>query len=167
MYSFLDIVYSIFVIAFYEGFTMLSKISRFAALGVVASLSLTGCSHTSAHHAFHAHEQTPAPNPTSGPQSTTYKVNDDGSAWKQSPYIHKFYETTVATFAHGNNVDVDAYEKTSFGIFREFARANRVSEDAMLDHLKLIPRQVVGIVKDDPKVLKSYDNFWTALVGPE
>jgi hypothetical protein len=36
----------------------------------------------------------------------------------------------------------------------------------MLDHLKLIPRQVVGIVKENPAVLASYDSFWTALVGP-
>jgi hypothetical protein len=67
----------------------------------------------------------------------------------------------------GTKVDVDAYEAKSFGIFREFAKANGVPEAAMLDHLKLIPRQVVGIVKDDPSVLKSYDAFWIAMVGPD
>ena len=37
----------------------------------------------------------------------------------------------------------------------------------MQDHLKLIPRQIVGIVKDAPKVLDSYDNFVMALMGPK
>ena len=36
----------------------------------------------------------------------------------------------------------------------------------MEDHLKDIPRQVVGIVKDDPKVLVSYDKFMLAMMGP-
>ena len=93
------------------------------------------------------------------PQPTTYSIQDDGSAWKRSPHMHTFYDTTVATFSHGTNINVDAYEAKSFAIFREFARANGVSEDAMLDHLKLIPRQVVGIVKENPAVLKSYDDF--------
>jgi hypothetical protein len=74
---------------------------------------------------------------------------------------------TVAMLSPGTKVDVDAYEAKSFGIFREFAKANGVPEAAMLDHLKLIPRQVVGIVKDDPSVLKSYDAFWIAMVGPD
>jgi hypothetical protein len=36
----------------------------------------------------------------------------------------------------------------------------------MLDHLKDIPRQIVGIVKDDPSVLESPDKFWIAMAGP-
>ena len=37
----------------------------------------------------------------------------------------------------------------------------------MVDHLKDIPGQMVGIAKDDPKVLDSYDNFVVALMGPQ
>jgi hypothetical protein len=81
--------------------------------------------------------------------------------------MHAFYDETVATFAHGTAIDVDAYEARSFAIFREFARANGVDERAMLDHLKLIPRQVVDIVKQDPTVLRDYDSFWAALAGPD
>ena len=58
------------------------------------------------------------------------------------------------TFKNGTDIDVDAYEARSFAIFREFARANGMSEAAMIDHLKLIPRQVVGIVKENPAVLQ-------------
>jgi hypothetical protein len=35
-----------------------------------------------------------------------------------------------------------------------------------VDHLKHIPREVVGIVKDDPKVLDNFETFLVALRGP-
>jgi hypothetical protein len=39
--------------------------------------------------------------------------------------------------------------------------------DKMQDHLKLIPRQVAQIAKDDPKTLDSYASFVEAVFGPE
>ena len=81
--------------------------------------------------------------------------------------MRAYYDLTVATFATGTDINVDAYEAKSFAIFREFARANRADEEEMIDHLKLIPRQMVGIVKEDPGVLKDYDSFWAALSGPD
>ena len=132
-------------------------------------LAVVGCSPKALHGALHAKPvpHTGAANHADTPQSTTYSIADDGSEWKRSPHMRAFYDTTVATFAHGTEIDVDAYEAKSFAIFREFARANGVSEAGMLDHLKLIPRQVVGIVKENPGVLKSYDDFWVAMVGPD
>jgi hypothetical protein len=108
-----------------------------------------------------------AQQPKQEPQPTTVEFRDDASDWKRSPHMHAYYDETVKTFANGVDIDVDAYEARSFAIFREFARANGASEDAMVDHLKLIPRQVVGIVKENPAVLQSYDAFWVALVGPD
>jgi hypothetical protein len=89
------------------------------------------------------------------------------SEWKRSSHMRAYYEETVATFANGTNIDIEAYEARSFEIFRQFARANGRSEQGMVDHLKLIPRQVVDIVKADPSVLQSYDAFWAALAGPD
>lgn len=37
----------------------------------------------------------------------------------------------------------------------------------MQDHLKLIPGQMVQIVTGDPGVLKTYDSFIEAMVGPK
>jgi hypothetical protein len=37
----------------------------------------------------------------------------------------------------------------------------------MVDHLKLIPGQVVKIAREDPEVLKNYDNFTAAIFGPQ
>ena len=116
----------------------------------LALMLAAGCSHQ-AHH---------------DPQPTTVDIQG-ANEWKRSPHMRAYYDLTVATFAKGTDIDVDAYEAKSFDLFREFARANKMSEEGMLDHLKLIPRQVVGIVKENPAVLKDYDSFWAALAGPD
>ena len=64
-------------------------------------------------------------------------------------------------------VDVAAYEQKSYAIFRAFGAERGPSPEAMQDHLKLIPRQVVKIVQDDPHVLDSFDSFAEALIGPK
>ncbi|MDB5426353.1 MAG: hypothetical protein JWP28_2526 [Phenylobacterium sp.] len=93
---------------------------------------------------------------------------NDQASWIADPHMHAFYETTVAAFAKGPaKVDVDAFEQKSFAIFREFGASRGMRPEAMQDHLKLIPRQVVQIVKEDPKVLDSYDNFVAATFGPQ
>jgi hypothetical protein len=120
----------------------------------IALFAVAGCSHG----VQHGSDQTAQP--------TTVDIQG-ADEWKRAPQMHAYYEETVATFANGTDIDVDAYEARSFAIFREFARANGASEEAMIDHLKLIPRQVVGIVKQDPSVLKDYDSFWAALAGPD
>jgi hypothetical protein len=137
-----------------------------ASLLVFGTLIAAGCSHKSMHESLGRSPPDAAQAHKEASQPATYSMQDDSSAWRRSPHLRAYYDMTVATFAHGKEIDVDAYEAQSFAIFREFARANHVSEQAMLDHLKLIPRQVVGIVKENPDVLASYDSFWVALVGP-
>jgi hypothetical protein len=118
---------------------------------IIAALLITaGCAHES-------HQP---------PQPTPVDIQGAGE-WKRAPQMRAYYEETARTFAKGMDIDVDAYEARSFDIFREFARANGMNEAGMLDHLKLIPRQVVGIVKENPAVLSDYDAFWAALAGPD
>ena len=137
----------------------------FLSTVAITALLAAGCSHVSRHS--HGSEQTAQPSGrSSDPQPTT--VDIQGAAeWKRSPYMRAYYDATVATFSNGVDIDVDAYEARSFAIFREFARANGMNEQGMIDHLKLIPRQVVDIVKENPAVLKDYDSFWAALAGPD
>jgi hypothetical protein len=133
----------------------IKKLSRVLALATM--FAVAGCSTAS---------RQPRTTEEAMPEPTT--VDIQGAAeWKRSPYMRAYYDATVATFANGTNIDVAAYEARSFEIFREFARANGRSEEGMVDHLKLIPRQVVDIVKADPSVLKDYDAFWVALAGPD
>jgi len=136
-----------------------------STVAVAALLAIAGCSHASRHsHGSEAQAQRSAR--SDDPQPATVDIQGAGE-WKRSPHMHAYYDLTVATFSNGTDIDVDSYEAKSFAIFREFARANAMSEQGMLDHLKLIPRQVVGIVKENRAVLKDYDAFWAALAGPD
>jgi len=95
-------------------------------------------------------------------------LQGDQQAWINDPHMHAFYDATRAAFAKGPaNVDVVAFEQTSFAIFRDFAVTMHMTPAGMVDHLKLIPRQVVQIVKEDPHVLDSYRNFIDATFGPQ
>lgn len=102
------------------------------------------------------------------PQGTTARMQgNEEQAWINDPHMHAWYETTKAAFAAGPaKVDADAYEQKSFAIFRDFAPVMHMTPSAMVDHLKLIPRQVVKIATDDPKVLDSYQTFVDATFGP-
>ena len=107
--------------------------------------------------------------PTQGPQAATgANLQGDDSAWRRDQHIRAFYDLTVQAFAKGPaKLDVESYESKAYAIFRDFGPAMGMSPEAMQDHLKLIPRQVVGIVKDDPKTLDSLDNFVLAIFGPK
>lgn len=95
-------------------------------------------------------------------------LQGDTSAWVNNAYMHQFYDLTVETLGKGaTSVDFDAYRDKSYAIFRAFGVSMGGNPDMMVDHLKDIPRQLVGIVKDDPRVLDSYKNFTRALMGPE
>lgn len=95
-------------------------------------------------------------------------MQGDQQSWIKDPHIHAFYALSVQAFAQGpGKVDEAAFTKKSYALFREFAVSRGASPDAMVEHLKLIPGQVVQIAKEDPEVLKSYDNFVAALFGPQ
>jgi hypothetical protein len=108
-----------------------------------------------------------APQAPSPAASLDLQGSKEQQAWRDNPHIHAFYDLSVATFAKGPaNVDVTSFEQKAFGLFRAMATSAGGDPDAMQDHLKLIPRQVVQIVKEDPTVLDSYDNFMDAMMGP-
>ncbi len=101
------------------------------------------------------------------PSSHANLQGNDEQAWINDPHMHAWFELTRTAFAGGPaKIDVDGYEQKSFTIFRDFAPRMHMTPEGMVDHLKLIPRQVVQIVKDDPHVLDSYDNFVAATFGP-
>lgn len=103
-------------------------------------------------------------------QSETRSLQGAGSeqdAWFKNPHLHAFYDLTVATLGKGTEgVDFETYRDQSYTLFRKAGASMGWKADDMVDHLKDIPRQVVGIVKEDPKVLASYDTFMLAMMGP-
>lgn len=142
------------------------------ALLAVAGGCEPAMDHFKAMHGDDPHAAAQAHAPQGGPQSGDVTVDIQGGydEWRRSPFIQQYYELTKASFANGaDKVDFAAYQEKSYAIFRAFGAASgggKAAEEGMLDHLKDIPRQMVGIVKDDPSVLESSDKFWIALSGP-
>jgi hypothetical protein len=125
------------------------------ALAALASVSLGHCA-----HAQHA---------TEAPQGETITLDAQGGDYPESfqnPHMVEFYALSVEMLRAARRVDAAAYEERSYAIFRAFAKSLGADPDGMIDHLKAIPREMVGIVHDDPKVLDSYENFLVALRGP-
>jgi Spy/CpxP family protein refolding chaperone len=82
------------------------------------------------------------------------------------PRVREFYELSAAMLRGKGPVDVDAYEQKSFAIFRKMGEEMGMGAAAMQDHLKLIPRQVAQIAKEDPHALDSFETFSEAMIGP-
>jgi len=109
-----------------------------------------------------------AAEPTAPESTKTATMQGDQRAWINDPHMHAFYQLAVTAFANGPaRVDKPRFEQDARAIFRDFGRATGAGADAMEDHLKLIPDQVIQIATEDPKVLASYDNFIAALLGPQ
>jgi hypothetical protein len=98
----------------------------------------------------------------------TYSARDEQAAWINDPAFHQFYQATIDAFANGpDRVDRAAYEARSKDIFTAFATSHNMPVEAMLDHLKAIPGEMIGNVTREPEILASYDSFVEALMGPQ
>ena len=126
------------------------KLLAYAALAT-ATVSLPFCHHGQA-----------------AAQTETVTLDAQGHApeWEQNPHMVEFHALSVEMLRAARRVDADAYEQRSYAIFRAFAESLGANPDGMIDHLKAIPREMVGIVAADPKVLDSYEHFLVALRGP-
>ena len=111
-----------------------------------------------------AQHRMPAPAPAPSGES----LQGDQESWINDPHMHAFYAAAVVACAKGAaKADVPAFETRSFAIFRDFGASRGTRPEAMQDHLKLIPRQIIQIAKEDPHVLDTYDTFVAALFGPK
>lgn len=139
------------------------RLNSLVAIAVLAGASAPGAY---AQHDPHGGKAAVEAAPAS--QGETVSLQGDQSAWINNAHMHGFYDLTKATLGKGaKDIDFDAYRDASYAIFRALGTSMGMSPDGMVDHLKDIPRQLVSIVKDDPKVLASYDNFTVALMGPQ
>ncbi len=107
------------------------------------------------------------PHGAPAPGSTASLQGGDTEKFMNNDYIRRFYALSVSTLKGAAHPDIGAYEQQSYAIFREFGTAMGVGPEHMQDHLKLIPRQVAQIAKEDPHVLDTFDTFKEALVGPK
>lgn len=111
-----------------------------------------------------AHAQ-PAPAPAG---KSANLQGEDPRKFIDNPQIRDFYALSVATLRPGAPpLDLKAYEAKAFALFHAFGEARAPGGGpGMVDHLKLIPGQVVQIAKADPHVLDSFETFADAMVGP-
>jgi hypothetical protein len=108
-----------------------------------------------------------AEGPAPAPHAVTRNLQGD-AGWRTDPHIRVLYDASVQAFAGGPaHVDRGAFEARCNQIFADFAKAHGVPPEAMQDHLKLIPGQIIQIATEDPQMLASYDNFVAAIFGPE
>lgn len=136
------------------------KLSTRHRLATGALLAALGLSTPALAHPRHA----------KAPPSTSANLQgaQEQQAWTNAPHMHAFYDLSRAAFAQGPaKVDVAGFEQKAFAIFRDFGPTMGMAPLKMQEHLKLIPRQVVKIVQDDPQVLDSYANFVAATFGPQ
>lgn len=110
--------------------------------------------------AQHGAEHSPAETVTLDAQGGDYPE------WFNNTHMVEFYALSVEMLRASTEVDAPEYERKSYAIFRLFAESLGADPDGMIDHLKAIPREMVGIVAADPTVLDSYANFLVALRGP-
>jgi hypothetical protein len=102
------------------------------------------------------------------PTASTTSLQGDQQSWINDPHMHAFYDLTVQAFAAGPaKVDTARFQTQSYALFAAFGASRGMKPAAMVDHLKLIPGQVVQIAREDPEVLKSYPNFVAAVFGPQ
>jgi hypothetical protein len=92
---------------------------------------------------------------------------DQEAQFLSDPSVHDFYDLSVAKLGKGAPpLDMADYQAKAMVLFGKLAAHMGATPEQIQEHLKLIPAQMVQIVKDDPKVLDSFENFITALVGP-
>jgi hypothetical protein len=107
----------------------------------------------------------PSSAPPSG--STASLQHDPAGDAFFGPLLKAYYELSVTELkGRTDKADPADFEKKSYALFRSYAASKGANPDALQNHLKAIPRQVVQIVKEDPKVLDSQQNFDNALLGP-
>lgn len=149
--SMLEIFYTTSIILAIRGCVM-RRVNVFASLAVAALV-------VAAPAAWAQHD---AP-----PSGRTVDIQG-ADAWRRDPHMRQFFDVVVAAFAKGpDKVDAPALEKASIVIFRDFATSRGQDPDVMQDHLKLIPAQMIKIAREDPQVLKNFDDFLDALFGPK
>jgi hypothetical protein len=130
-------------------------------------LAIAGCDQAKNLHGGNPHA---AVSPHAEQAGTTTVDLQGGSMTCDHPMVRGFYDISLEAFSNGpEKVDLPAYKEKTFAFMRTSIQqegGTAKDAEAWIDHIKDIPRQMIGIVKDDPKVLESCANFSIALSGP-
>jgi len=104
--------------------------------------------------------------PITGETTAMVSIRQNDGPLCGTAFYDDVYALTVSVFADGASaVQLEDYQQQVFGLIRR-ADEFKGEAEAFVEHVKDIPRQLVEIIKEDPTVLDSCDNFSVALVGP-
>lgn len=85
----------------------------------------------------------------------------------QDAFYIGFYELTSALYDRdGEGVTVSELETKMFEYLRSYPTLSDAEAEAWVEHIALIPGQLVDIIAEDSAVIESCANFSVALVGP-
>ena len=99
--------------------------------------------------------------------SATHSMQGDSRAWTQNPHLHAVWERLRLVCAGGcAKADAAAFERDAIAEMRAMAPAVGMTPDAMAEHVKAIPSQMLAIGQEDPAILTDYDKFIVAMIGP-
>lgn len=101
------------------------------------------------------------------PKGPARGLQGDVQSFMYNDHMRAFYALAKETMRGGaDEAEIAGFEKKAYAIFGEFAASRGMKPEAMIDHLKAIPRQVISIAKEDPHALDTFDSFVAAMVGP-
>lgn len=96
----------------------------------------------------------------------TIKLNNHKQMVCGKAFFDSSYALAKEVFAVGaNNVVLSEFEEKAFEFVRH-SDSFSGDKEAYIEQIKDLPRQIIEIVKDDPAVLDSCENFQVAMMGP-
>lgn len=115
--------------------------------------------------ALHAQSADTAVEASTGPVTVSMAQNDFDLC--RDDFYIGFYELTSALYAsRGKGVTVPELETNMFDYIRNYPTLSDAEAEGWVEHIALIPGQLVDIIAEDPAVIESCANFSVALVGP-
>ena len=138
-----------------------------SVFGVLALAAVVLHAFPLAGHGHLAHFNPNHGNPPAANESVTIQLNEPGFARCGQPFFDSVYKLTKDIFSVGaDNVVLEDYENQLFALIRD-SETFKADPEPFIEHIKAIPGQTIDIVKEDPDVLETCENFQVAMVGPQ
>lgn len=142
--------------------------TRILAALAAASLAIGACGEDGP---LAAHLQS-STSPHAAGQAASVSMQGDEEPMVQAlwsnPHIGRAYQASVITLADGaESVDRAAFQELMDGIHYDLAVSVGIDPELFVDHVKLIPGQIIDIAAEDPRFLDSFESYKAAMHGPD
>lgn len=98
----------------------------------------------------------------------TRTLQGDNAAIARDPRMHLAWERLKRACSAGcDKADAASYEADSLDIFAQMGPLLGLTPEQMRRHVAAIPRQLLQIAREDPKVLTDFHAFVVAILGSD